>query len=426
MKQRLCLHGLEVKHQAQLLNLVKKLLPGSTVKYKTKEEYFNDNDMYKYRQARFAPDGQEGFRVSCLWGVLLVSDRLLPVADIIIKFEADQRDTVAAVERLLQRLLASRMKFVLEEPDLSLRIDQLRGCYTMQQQSAYDKGTAMTALYCHLPWQLYGINKLWADILERGAEKTLWRQLRVKLRRLRSTLTFCKPLLPEEQALHWQAILKARTNILSSVREYDVALLTCSRLGQTAQEGQDNAVPRLTAVLQKRRQEAAVKSLRGLKLNRLTQELAQLQLVLYSVPVVEDLELLEFFRRRFGNWSEKLLELPELYPDLRDMEQLHRIRIKLKRFRYALQSVPELAASPRLLRSLKYLQDMLGRLHDDYINSQLLEQLQAEQPKLTELRYEAALFAGWEQAKADAAQEALPLQWDNFAELLAEWQEENL
>ena len=46
MKQKLCLHGLEVKHQAQLLNLVKRLLPGATVKYKTKEKYFKDN-VYK-------------------------------------------------------------------------------------------------------------------------------------------------------------------------------------------------------------------------------------------------------------------------------------------------------------------------------------------------------------------------------------------
>ena len=48
MKHKLCLHGLEVKNQAQLLNLAKRLLPDSTVKVKIKEKYFNDNDMYKY------------------------------------------------------------------------------------------------------------------------------------------------------------------------------------------------------------------------------------------------------------------------------------------------------------------------------------------------------------------------------------------
>ena len=42
MKHKLCLHGLEVKNQAQLLNLAKRLLPGSTVKVKIKEKYFRD------------------------------------------------------------------------------------------------------------------------------------------------------------------------------------------------------------------------------------------------------------------------------------------------------------------------------------------------------------------------------------------------
>lgn len=37
MKHKLCLHGLEVKNQAQLINLAKRLLPGSTVKVKSKK-----------------------------------------------------------------------------------------------------------------------------------------------------------------------------------------------------------------------------------------------------------------------------------------------------------------------------------------------------------------------------------------------------
>ena len=61
MKHKLCLHGLEVKNQAQLLNLAKRLLPGSTVKVKIKEKYFNDNDMYKYRLTRFTPEKKSPF-----------------------------------------------------------------------------------------------------------------------------------------------------------------------------------------------------------------------------------------------------------------------------------------------------------------------------------------------------------------------------
>ncbi len=425
MKQRLCLHGLEVRHQAQLLNLLKRLLPACKTKVRLKEKYFNDNDMYKCRLTRFVPQSAVGWRAECAWGVLLVSDKLLPVADIILEFEAGNARAVTAIGELLKRLLAARIKFVLEEPDFSQRLDQLRGCFDQKHLAAYDKDNAMSVLYCHLPWQVYYVSKLWHEVLQRGAEKTLMRQLRVKLRRLRSLLTLCKPLLPQEQTTHWLGVLKARTNLLSDVREYDVVLHTCSRL-RGSQE-QDGALVQLTEILQKLRASAAQKALRSLKLNQLTLELAQLLLCLYSVPQpARQQTLAEFLTHRFGVWYDKLIALPEKYPDLRDMEQLHRIRIKLKRFRYALQSVPELAAEPRLLRSLKYLQDTLGLLHDDYINSLLIRKLLTANPKNSELRYEAALFSGWEQAKADAALENLPAQWEAFSRLLTQWQETNL
>ena len=107
MKHKLCLHGLEVKNQAQLLNLAKRLLPGSTVKVKIKEKYFNDNDMYKYRLTRFTPENIDGVRLYCAWGTLLVSDKLLAIADIIIEFEYHNAEAAEAVDSLLQKLLAS-------------------------------------------------------------------------------------------------------------------------------------------------------------------------------------------------------------------------------------------------------------------------------------------------------------------------------
>lgn len=425
MKQKLCLHGLEVKHQAQLLNLAKRLLPGASIKYKTKEKYFKDNDMYKCRVARLAKEDAPGLRLQCAWGVMLVSDKLLPVADITFEFDATQSEAVAMAQRLVQRCLASRIKFVLEEPSLSLRIDQLRGCFDQKDVTAYDKERAQSLLYCHLPWQVYYVSKLWSEVLTKGAERPLMRQLRVKLRRLRSLLTFCKPLLPEEEATQWQGALKTRTNLLGDVRECDVLLMTCNKLRDAQGE---QAAQRLTEILQKQRTSAATKALKGLKLNKLTLELAQFLLWLYSAEATECSEqsLDEFLQQRFGSWYAKIVALLEKYPDMHNMEQMHRIRIKLKRFRYALQSIPEVGAEPKLLRSLKYLQDMLGLLHDNYINNKLIESIVAKHPQISGLRYESAMFTGWEQAKADAALNLLPQQWENFINLLDAWQEKNL
>ena len=428
MKARLCLHGVDIKHQAQLLGLVKKELSeyklSYKVTYKVKERYFDDNDMYKCRVARFVSKHPgAALRLLCVWGVLLVSDKPVNVADIIVEYEAENSLAAGRALGIVNRLLQGRQGFVLDEPDLSRRIDLLRGCYYLDNLEGYDKGTALTALWCHLPWHLYGINKLWEQLLLSGGEqRPLWRQLRVKLRRLRSVLSLVKPLFPE--ADKWKEALKERADVLSNVREYDVLLQTCERMrlhrGDTEQ-----AVPQLQGLLAGLRQQAQVRTLQQLQLNELTYELAQLLVAAQQAASKEcEQGLQAFFVKRLGGWAAKLLLLPEKYGDMRDMEQLHRVRIKLKRFRYALQSVPELTASPQLLRGLKYLQDMLGLLHDDYVNGQYLEQLVGAHPELPELRYEVAMLRGYEQAKADVAMEQLATQWQEFSGLLREWLDE--
>ena len=446
MRVRLCLHGVDVKHQAQLLGLVKKELRAYSVTYKVKERYFDNNDMYKCRVARFTPKGSDAWlRVCCVWGVLVVSDKLINVADIIMEYETGTF-AEARVEGMVQRILQGKLHFVLDEPDLSRRIALLRGSYYLDELRNYDAGTAMTALRCHVPWHLYVINKLWEQLLlSGGGQRPLWRQLRVKLRRLRSVLSLVKPLFPE--ADKWKDTLKRRADTLSHVREYDVLLQTCERLrmGQTRleqagdlpQQGaapivqstmappEAGAVPSLQHLLAGLRRQAQVRTLAELKLNEITLELVQLYLALFSFAAHNcDKGLREFFAQRLGKWASKLQQFPQVYPDVQDMEQLHRVRIKLKRFRYALQSVPELKASPQLLRSLKYLQDMLGLLHDDYVNEQYLEQLVAAHPELPELRYEVAMLRGYEQARADGAMEQLTAQWQEFERLLSEWVEE--
>ena len=61
-------------------------------------QYFNDNDMYKYRLTRFTPEDIDGVRLYCAWGTLLVSDKLLAIADIIIEFEYHNAGAAEAVD----------------------------------------------------------------------------------------------------------------------------------------------------------------------------------------------------------------------------------------------------------------------------------------------------------------------------------------
>ena len=55
MKHKICLHGLCLKNKGQLLTMVQKLLPPSTVKNKIKEKFLSDDNLLKYKRTKFVP-----------------------------------------------------------------------------------------------------------------------------------------------------------------------------------------------------------------------------------------------------------------------------------------------------------------------------------------------------------------------------------
>ncbi|MCD8198746.1 MAG: CHAD domain-containing protein [Phascolarctobacterium sp.] len=111
-----------------------------------------------------------------------------------------------------------------------------------------------------------------------------------------------------------------------------------------------------------------------------------------------------FLCLRFSKWSDRLESIQKKYPDLHNAAQMHKIRIKLKRFRYALQAVPKINYPEALLRSLKVLQDTLGLLHDAYVNGRLIDDILLEQK----------------------GNETLPYLWENLYKQLGSWREDNL
>ncbi len=425
MKHKICLHGINIKNRNQLLDTVKKLLPLAAEKTRQKEKYLPDNDLLKYSSYKFAVHGNRDYKVTCLSGIMVVSDRLLPINDIIIEY--DNR-SLPAVQRLLKKLLGGRLHFVLDEPDLLLRLRQQRSRFSLEDLPQYDEDSIATILNCHLPVQVYNVSQLWGSFLQQPGEKPAVRQLRVKLRRLRSSLALYKPLFPQAKLLYWRAEFKKWTDMLGGAREYDVALLTCMKIRRSRREEAEEPLE-LEQLLQERRQSQAKKVLHLSSINAMTAALLDFLLLLYSLPLRKehkDIRLRPFLRQRLSDWCDKLLQLPERYPDVENMEQLHKVRIKIKRFRYALQAAPEIPVTPLLLRRLKNLQDMLGLLHDNYINDRLIEEIVSAHQDNAELRCEGAMFCGWDSARSEAVITSLPELWEDFTGCLQEWREEYL
>lgn len=426
---KICLHGLNIKHQNQILGLVRNKLPDCLSKYKVKDKYLPNDDMYKYREARFKPKSISGIFVSCSYGNMIVNDRVLPIADIIISFENSDEKAVSLAELFVKKVLASKYDFVLAEPDISMRIAMLRGRYHLTELDAYNEEKAGHLAYTHLPWQVYEINRLWHDVLSPEDGKMLIRQLRVKIRRLRSIFSLLSPLFDATEFAVWEKAWKTSFDGLASVRELDVALMGCERITKMDADKEEKGVPLLEKILEEKKADAVRQYLGKLKLNDLTQEYTDFLFWLYTISFnnnVANVKLKDFLIVRFTKWSNKVLELTEKYPDTTDMVSLHKIRIKLKRFRYALQSVPEIKKSTELLRALKNLQDSLGLLHDDFVEEELLNEILEYYPGNKELHYEAALFKGWDKGKAFSALENFPAMWDGFCALLRSWQANNL
>ncbi|MBR2219974.1 MAG: hypothetical protein IJ974_03205, partial [Phascolarctobacterium sp.] len=87
MKQKICLHGLGLKNKGQLLTVVQKLLPQSTVKNKIKEKYLANDDLLKYKRTKFVPVSEAGYKVTCISGVMVICDNIQPLNEVIVEYE---------------------------------------------------------------------------------------------------------------------------------------------------------------------------------------------------------------------------------------------------------------------------------------------------------------------------------------------------
>ncbi|MEG1413426.1 MAG: CHAD domain-containing protein, partial [Acidaminococcaceae bacterium] len=256
-------------------------------------------------------------------------------------------------------------------------------------------------------------------------ERLTIRQLRVKIRRLRSCLTFFKPALRRSEVAAWQNVLRRQGEELSLLRELDVALMAIERLKTVAEKNAQSYPDRLEELLRTARLQEALRLRKVTALSTLTASYAELVVWLSCQPLAPafgGVMLQPYLHTRIGQWCQNIMNLTDKYPDFTNMPEMHKMRIKVKRFRYVLMSLPEFnqATGGNMLRRLKRLQDMLGFLHDEYINEQLVAKLTQEQKG--SLQYEVALFNGWERAKVAAAIEALPDLWQDFCTELKSWE----
>lgn len=254
---------------------------------------------------------------------------------------------------------------------------------------------------------------LWDELLDAPYERDWFRFLRIELRRLRSALALLGPLLPEEGSI-WLEQLKLRSNQLGNVREYDVALQSCEKYEIYVSEAVRNNVagakellkelPGLKAIVLAQREERSNAFNASVTPGCIAQEMnlcMELLKETVELSIEDEAKANAFLQSSLQIWGLKLCNKLQNLEKLKTMNQLHKLRIKVKRFRYAYEVYMNKAADEEVLASLKELQDILGSLHDSDRNIEIIDELTANAAMDEELAQEIACFKAWRKLKME-------------------------
>lgn len=203
------------------------------------------------------------------------------------------------------------------------------------------------------------------------------RELRVHCRRLRSMIRFLQQALPpDEGRMHWRA-LSRWGDLLGIIRDIDVLLgewdrfsVRYSPLFASTGWGVD--------VLRLRREFLADDITHRLEEGELTRQLFELQ-GWFSRPVDEAVPFDTMVQKALLQSLKDLRAEIGKLGDTFDMKALHRFRIRSKKLRYVLESFP--AETPyndaAVVKSLKKVQSLIGKLNDCRQCKGLLDQIEA-------------------------------------------------
>lgn len=352
-----------------------------------------------------------------LWletGVCIYNDKVLEQRDLYIYYPSGSED---AVEKLTEELVNS-VPLVLVEPNLEARLQQKEGCYNPKKTLEYEEENLWNRMWPHFAVLVYTVSAAWARYLDNPTDRRLLRQLRVRLRWLRSLLSFFRPMLKAQGCKHWQEKLRTSGLQLGSLRELDVILMSLESLEVASKESSTELQKHFT-----KHRAAKLNSLKkDIILSKKTLELIRFSIWLQSQPLLPSFSRADFRKvtvKRLKKWNRKLIELAEKEDILKDMDKAHSVRIRIKKMRYVLLSLTEFGNNnAQLARQLKRLQDLLGIMHDDYVNGQLVKRLKGGDKKQRE---EAILFSGWESAKIESTKVTLEVLWQEFGLNLKEW-----
>lgn len=199
-------------------------------------------------------------------------------------------------------------------------------------------------------------------------------QMRVATRRFRALLRTGHDFLDPE----WTNLLRQEVGwlggTLGTVRDYDVLLADLQLEIETLDREDQTTFQQLFSLLLRHRKSARTKMLEALQSPRFLMVLNQLEHAAYfpeSVPT--EVTLHEISARQFKKLRRCVEKLDKNYSD----EDLHQVRIRAKRARYAAELAEQSVGKPasQFIRQMKKFQDLLGSHQDAVMTEYRLREL---------------------------------------------------
>jgi len=197
----------------------------------------------------------------------------------------------------------------------------------------------------------------------RAGEAEPVHQLRVATRRLRAALRLFEPVLGAGTARRASQEVAWLADSIGAVRDLDVLLMAIASRGRRLDPVERDALAPLVTVLRERRalaHDGLVRTLEGPRCRRVLTRLASLG------GVRPDLGLGQIARDLAAPHLRAVLRAGRRLDGDASPEAFHRLRVRVKRLRYALETLRGLGGKRlvRMLRLLERLQDTLGAHQD--------------------------------------------------------------
>lgn len=217
-------------------------------------------------------------------------------------------------------------------------------------------------------------------------------EFRVRIRSIRSLLSFLKPLCNEEDYTIAQESLKILAHYFSYIRQLDVLIGAWTSFAGENWHTNNNS---MMFILQKEREKekACLCAMCAVNFFDLEIERVVASLKFVSSIFSDHFNFDKFVSRRFHHWDKQLIkELNHIKSY--SLTHIHPLRIKSKKLRYVKEHLA-VYLEKDCKSKLKTIQTILGEICDIETNAELLGAL-TEKNDISSLHYDASIFFGYQ------------------------------